>query len=91
MDNVKTMSKKYNISTIYLATDGKSAVEDTAKYPEYTWLVDLEVRREENRRVREVSKDVAKTQPVVAIEESLHSGRVNRYKHSAHTHADVYI
>ena len=39
MPRVKALAERYKVRTIFLATDGKRVMNETARYPEFKWLV----------------------------------------------------
>ena len=39
MPRVKALAERYKVRTIFLATDGKRVINETARYPEFKWLV----------------------------------------------------
>uniref|UniRef100_A0A7S2TIQ6 Alpha-(1,6)-fucosyltransferase N- and catalytic domain-containing protein n=1 Tax=Lotharella oceanica TaxID=641309 RepID=A0A7S2TIQ6_9EUKA len=62
MPHVRKMSKLYAIKNIYLATDSNDAVRATAKYPNYTWIIDHQQKRHDLQ---------------VLIEKALHTNVIN--------------
>lgn len=45
MPHVKTMSAKYKIKNVYLATDSQKVIKDTELYPQFNWIYDKTMRR----------------------------------------------
>jgi len=51
------MTRRYNISSIYLATDDEKVIADTQRYPKFQWLFLPSTIMDRNEAVRNVNMD----------------------------------